>query len=77
MLQRRAFWDVVTELASELPLDYSGYSYRESADRYRLNLTVRDAPRLQEAADLLAFSNLARRLKSVPLTAIEFYTKRN
>ena len=77
ILQRETFWQVLTTAAADLSVEYAGYSYRETADRYRLDLSTREAGRIQQSAGLLAFSNLSNRIKSVPLAAIDFYAKRN
>jgi hypothetical protein len=77
LLQGKAFWDVLLATLQELCVAYAGYSYRESADKYRLDLPTREAGRLQQAGGLLAYSSLSHRIKTVPLSAIDFYTARD
>jgi hypothetical protein len=76
ILRRKTFWDVLMETASAGKPQYSGYSYRDRADVYRLALGGADVQRIREGARLVPFTALQSQIRSVPLDAAEFYVVR-
>jgi hypothetical protein len=75
-LRRRAFWDVLIELARSQPLRYVEYSYQQQADRYRMEVSVETALALRDAARMVPFRTLADRLRRSSLTRVDFYVAR-
>jgi hypothetical protein len=76
LLRRRTFWDHLIELAASLPPAYSGYSYRDRADRYAASLTVEHAARLRAAAALIGYSTLRAQVQSIGFVQAELLVKR-
>ncbi len=76
VLRRRSYWDMLMSVAAGEDLRYAGYSYSEHADWYRMTVSSPLARRLREDATLLNYSALARRLQSVALESVDFYTER-
>ena len=76
LLRRRSFWDEVLRIAGGSSLSYAGYLYRDRADRYRLHLDSSQRQALREAASLLRYANLARRIRGASFDAIEFHVER-
>jgi hypothetical protein len=58
LFRRRAFWDVLMRQLGAGPPQYSGYSYRDRADRYRRELTLAERDQLRSAAGLLRYRSL-------------------
>jgi hypothetical protein len=77
LLGRRSFWDELLELANEAKPEYSGYSYRERADRYRLVVPPAWAERLRSNAGLLRYSAVETQLRLGQLSTIEFFIPRD
>jgi len=77
VLRRRDYWGVLVRLAEAAPPRYVDYSYREKADRFRMEIPAETMAALREAASLLQFSGLAKRLERSDVTAIDFYLRRS
>jgi hypothetical protein len=77
LLGRRGFWDELLELVAETGPEYSGYSYRERADRYCLTLSPAWAERLRRNAGLLRYSALETQLRLGAVAALEFFVPRD
>ena len=75
-LQRRSFWDAMLEHARPEVMSYAGYSYRERADHYRLDLAHETSAALRQAADLLSYATLAQQIRSTILLSAEFFVAR-
>jgi hypothetical protein len=75
-LRRKHFWGELERLTAGRTPQYLEYSYREQADRYRLSLLQTEGASLREAAVLLPYSNLAQRLKTTAVGAVDFYNGR-
>jgi hypothetical protein len=75
-LQRRSFWDALLEHARPEAMHYAGYSYRERADHYRLDLAHETSAALRQAADMLAYATLAQQIRSTVLLSAEFFVTR-
>ncbi|MGQ9633279.1 MAG: hypothetical protein ACUVXB_03445 [Bryobacteraceae bacterium] len=76
-LRSRSFWDALMEIAAERELAYAGYSYRERADRYRLEITACLASRLASSASLLRYSRLGEHFRNGMVERIEFLVERS
>lgn len=60
LLRRANFWDVL--LAEAQGLEYSGYLYRERADRFACPLSREASERIRSGAELLKYERLARQV---------------
>jgi len=76
LFRSRTFWDELMGIAADLPAEYAGYSYRESADHYRIRLPAGAVAKLRAAADLLAYDTLARQIRSIELSGVELSVQR-
>lgn len=76
-LRSRSFWDALMEIASERQLAYAGYSYRERADRYRLDISASLASRLASSASLLRYTRLGEHFRDGTVERIEFLVERS
>ena len=76
LLRRPTFWDHLMELAVSAAPAYSGYSYRDRADRYLAGLTVEHAARLRAASDLIRYSTLRAQIQFVGFCQAELVVKR-
>jgi len=74
LFRRRSLWDVVIELANDV--SYSGYSYKERADIYRVTLDPPQRQRLREASRLSPYSSISKQMEGAVLDTIEFFVKR-
>ena len=75
-LRRTCFWDALLSLPRALAPSYVEYSYRERADRYRLQLDVSQRTLVRDTAKLLPYSSLTQQIQRTPIDAIEFLTAR-
>ena len=69
------FWDALMEIAVAAPV-YSGYSYRDRADRYRKPLAIPESERLRVAAAKLRSSTLREEIFNVVFREAELYVPR-
>jgi hypothetical protein len=76
LLSRRSFWDLLMDVVDEAGLDYAGYSYRERADHYRLEISAAGRERLRQGAGLLRFSSLEARMRQRAVRVAEFFVSR-
>jgi hypothetical protein len=76
LLRRTAFWDVLMRLLAAGPPHYSGYSYRDRADRYRRELAVAERGQLRSAAGLLRYRSLRGRVETGAFTEVELIVPR-
>jgi hypothetical protein len=76
LLRRPSFWDHMMELAGATAPGYSGYSYRDRADRYIAVLTVEHAARLRTAAGRIRYSTLRGQVQSLEFTQMELLARR-
>ena len=72
---RGQFWGVLMEIAGASPL-YSGYSYRDRADRYVKPLAASETERLQAAAVRLGSSTLREEILNVVFREAELFVPR-
>jgi hypothetical protein len=76
LLRRTTFWDHLMDLIAAGPSSYSGYSYRDRADRYVRELSVEEAERLRIASDAVRYSTLRDQIRSVAFVKAELLVKR-
>jgi len=76
LLKRSSFWDVLMQAADVPTPRYCGYSYRERADYFALDLPVQTAERLRAAHGLLKYSVLREQVRTVAFDAAELYVIR-
>ena len=74
LFRRRSLWDEIAELTRGVT--YSGYSYKERADMYRLVLDHTQQAQVRAAARLSPFSTLSRQIETAALYSIEFFVTR-
>jgi hypothetical protein len=71
LFRRTSFWDVLMRLLVASPPQYSGYSYRDRADRYRRELTPAERGELQASAGLLQYRSLRGSVATGGFTEVE------
>jgi hypothetical protein len=76
LFRRAGFWEDLIEIVAASDPVYAGYSYRDTADRYRCLLTAGSCVRLRAAAQSLRHPSLRARIQSEPFAAVEVYTTR-
>lgn len=76
LFHRRSFWDALMDLAEAAPLRYLGYSYRERADHYGIEVAPAAAELLREAARALRYAAIGAQVRRARLESIEFYVER-
>jgi hypothetical protein len=75
LFQRGSFWDVLMEVAASGTV-YSGYSYRDRADRYIREFTLAETERLRAESGAVRYSTLREQLGSVGFVRAELYVVR-
>jgi len=75
-LRRASFWDVLVDVAAEAGLRYAGYSYRERADLYVLEIPPGQMENMQRSAGLLRYSTLEARVRKGSLREVVFLVSR-
>jgi hypothetical protein len=76
LFRRPTFWDHLMEIAASIPPCYSGYSYRDRADRYVAALTVDHAARLRASSSMIGYSTLRAQVQSVGFAQAELLVTR-
>uniref|UniRef100_Q01NL8 Uncharacterized protein n=1 Tax=Solibacter usitatus (strain Ellin6076) TaxID=234267 RepID=Q01NL8_SOLUE len=74
--QRKTFWDVLMRVVAAAAPEYSGYSYRDRADRFMREFSRADLEQLRAARDLVRYSTLRDQLRAVAFTQAEIFVKR-
>jgi len=74
--QRKTFWDVLMNVVGAAIPEYSGYSYRDRADRYLREFSRADLEQLRAARDLVRYSTLRDQLRAVAFTQAEIFARR-
>src|SRR5438046_2760710 len=75
LFRKETFWDLLMGVVAAGTV-YSGYSYRERADRFVSQLTVVDTERLRAGSSLISYSTLKDQIHSVGFTHVELYVTR-
>ena len=76
LFQRTTFWDALMEVVGASHPAYSGYSYRERADRYLREFSAAEAERVRAAAAAVRYSALREQIRSVGFARAELYVTR-
>jgi hypothetical protein len=76
LFRRTTFWDVLMEAVRAAGPAYSGYSYRDRADRYVCHLQAAMPDRLRAAASAIRYSVLRDRIQSATFAEVELYAGR-
>ena len=76
LFQRKTFWDLLMEVAGASGPAYSGYSYRDRADRYLRDFTPAETERVRAAATAVRYSALRDQIRSVGFAQAELYVTR-
>ena len=76
LFRRTAFWGILMRQLSASSPRYSGYSYRDRADRYRRELAIAERDHLRSAASLLRYSSLRHRVEAGGFTEVELTVPR-
>ena len=76
LFRRETFWDLLMEVVAGSDPVYSGYSYRERADRYLRELTPAESERLRTAGNTIRYSTLRDQIRSVAFARAELLATR-
>ncbi len=76
LFQRRTFWLSLMEIVAAGEPAYSGYSYRDRADRYLRELTYAETERLRAAAGAVQYTTLRDQIRSIAFTQADLYATR-
>jgi hypothetical protein len=76
LFQRKTFWDLLMEVVAACGPAYSGYSYRERADRYLREFTSAETDGIRAAAAAVRYSALRDQIRSVGFATAELYVTR-
>src|ERR1019366_383835 len=76
LFQRKTFWDLLMEVVVASGPAYSGYSYRDRADRYLRQFTPAEIERVRAAATAVRYSALRDQIRSVAFVQAELYVTR-
>jgi hypothetical protein len=76
LFQRTSFWDLLMEVAGAGSAAYSGYSYKDRADRFLRGLTLAEGERVRAASDTVRFSTLRDQVRAGAFGQIELYCGR-
>jgi hypothetical protein len=74
LLRKKSLWSVLSSLPAQA--SYSGYSYREKCDVYRMSLPAAGKTALRDASALVPYASLAHQLSSLSFHEIEFHIPR-
>jgi hypothetical protein len=76
VFQRGTFWDLLMSVMAAGPTVYSGYSYRERADRYSRELSAAEVATLRAGCANVAFTRLRDQIATVVFTRAELHVTR-
>ena len=76
LFQRDSFWDALMSVVAAAAPAYSGYTYRDRADRYLCTLGIPETERLRSAASAVRFSTLRDQIRSIAFTQSELFVSR-
>jgi hypothetical protein len=71
-----SFWDVLMEVVGGGDVTYSGYSYRDRADRYLRSISATEAEQLRAAGSMINYSRLRDQIRSIAFSQAELYAAR-
>jgi hypothetical protein len=76
LFRRETFWDKLMAVIAKAPPVYSGYSYRERADRYTREFTAAETEALRAASPMVRYSTLRDQIHSSGFSHAELLTLR-
>ena len=76
LFQRKTFWDLLMEVVAASGPAYSGYSYRDRADRYLREFTPAEIECVRAAAAAVRYSALRDQIRSAGFVQAELYVTR-
>ena len=76
LFERAAFWDLLLETVAAGEIAYSGYSYRERADRYTREFVREEIDRLRAAASAVRYSTLRDQIQTAAFRRAELFVGR-
>jgi hypothetical protein len=76
LFQRQTFWDALMDVVAAGASQYTGYSYREHADRFSREITTAEMQRIRDAAELVKFSTLRDQIRTVAFLSAELHVTR-
>lgn len=76
LFQRETFWDKLMAVMAAGEAGYSGYSYRERADRYTRELSHAEAETIRGASESVKFSTLRDQIRVSAFTSAELLVSR-
>jgi hypothetical protein len=77
LFQRENFWDLLMEVVAAARPAYSGYGYRDRADRYLREFTHAEAERLRDASSGVKYSTLRDLIRTVAFTQADLHVTRS
>jgi hypothetical protein len=76
LFQRDSFWDLLLQAIGQAHPIYSGYSYRERADRYLREFTHAEIAHLRASSGSVKYTTLRDQIRSVAFVQAELYVTR-
>ena len=76
LFRRGSFWGALMTAVAAGPIEYSGYSYRDRADRYVAHFAAHTASELQSASGSLAYSSLRDQVSTIAFLSAELFVER-
>jgi hypothetical protein len=76
LLRRGSFWDALMRVAGAVRPRYLEYSFKDKADRYRVDLSKDLAIQVYEAAKRLRYSAIKARIAASAIEWVELHTAR-
>jgi len=76
LLHRRSFWDLLMKIAESGDPRYAGYSYRDRADIYQMQLGTPEVQQVRSAARLVRYTALEAQIRTAQIEFAELYVVR-
>lgn len=76
LFQRETFWDRLLSVIAGAPAVYTGYSYREKADRYTRALSNAETQTIRSVSDMVRYSTLRDQIQTVGFDSAEMLAGR-
>ncbi len=76
LLRRRSFWELLMAIAEAGNPRYAGYSYRDRADIYQMQLGAPEAQQIRNAARLVRYTALEAQIRGAQIEFAELYVAR-
>jgi hypothetical protein len=76
LFRRGNFWELLMAVAGASQQRYSGYSYRDRADRFVCALGVAETERLRAGSGLVRYSTLRDQIAAAAFSELELYVER-